>query len=74
MIEIKLYTSDFSLCWWWKYIGRKINYFKQKHEILLIVRKEVGEEMNINNTKYIVMSRDKETGRIQNIKINNILY
>ena len=40
----------------------------------LIVRMEVGEEVNISKTTYIVVSWYQDTGRNQHIKINNIFY
>jgi hypothetical protein len=46
----------------WAYVA----YYKEKHKILLIVTKEVGEEVNINKTKYMILSGVQDKGRIKN--------
>jgi hypothetical protein len=36
-----------------------------------VASKEFGLEVNADKTKYMVMSRDQNAGRSQNIKIDN---
>jgi len=38
---------------------------------LIVARKEIGLELNVGKTRYIVMSRDQNAGRSQIIKIEN---
>ena len=51
-----------------------MTYCKQKYKNLLIFGKEVGEKVNTNKTKCMLMSRDQDTGRNKNIQVNNIFY
>jgi hypothetical protein len=44
---------------------------KESTESFLVDRKEIGLEVNADNTKYMVMSRDQNIGRSHNIKIDN---
>jgi len=37
----------------------------------VVASKEIGLEVNADKTKYTVMSRDQNAGRIHNIKIDN---
>jgi len=37
---------------------------------LVVVSEETGIEVNADKTKYMVMSRDQNAGRIHNIKID----
>jgi len=36
-----------------------------------VASKEIGLEVNTDKTKYMVMSRDQNAGRIHNIKFDN---
>jgi len=44
---------------------------KKKTEPLVVAGKETGVEVNADNTKYMVMSRDQNAGRSDKIKIGN---
>ena len=38
---------------------------------MIVVSKEIGLEVNIDKAEYMVMSRDQDAGRSQNIRIFN---
>jgi hypothetical protein len=40
-------------------------------EVLVIASKEIGLEVNVDKTKYMVMSGDQDAGRSHDIKIDN---
>ena len=40
-------------------------------EALLVATKEIGLEVNTDETKYMVMSRDRNAGRGHSVKIDN---
>ena len=44
---------------------------KENAEALLVATKETGLEVNADKTKYMVMSRDRNAGRDQSVKIDN---
>jgi hypothetical protein len=44
----------------------------EKHsEALIVASKEIGLEVNAENTKYMVMSQEQNAGKNYNIKIDN---
>ena len=43
---------------------------KEKAEALIVASKEIGLEVNVDKTKYMVMSGDQNAGRSQNINID----
>jgi hypothetical protein len=51
-------------------LGGSIHTIKGKAEALVVAGKENGLEVNVDKTKYMVMSQDQNTGRSHNIKIN----
>jgi hypothetical protein len=48
-----------------------IHAVKKNTEALVAATKEIGLEVNEDETKYMVMSRDQNTGRNHSIKTNN---
>ena len=44
---------------------------KENAEALIVATKEIGLEVNADKTKYMVMSRDRNAGRGQSLKIDN---
>jgi hypothetical protein len=46
-------------------------YWKKNREALIVASKEVGVTVNADKTKYMVMSRDQNAGRIHNINIDS---
>ena len=53
-----------------KCTGWKRTYYK-KTQGVVVGSKEIGLEVNSDETKYIVMSRDQNVGRSHNVKIDN---
>ena len=41
---------------------------------MVVAGKEIGVEVNADRTKYMVMSRDRNAGRSQNIKTDNRFF
>jgi len=46
-------------------------YYKEKHRNFSICCIESGLDVNVNKTRYVVMSRDQNSGRSHNIKTGN---
>ena len=43
-------------------LGGSVHSVKEIAEALLVASKEIGLEVNVDETKYMVMSRDQNTG------------
>ena len=52
---------------------RKRAYYK-KNRSLVVSSKETGLEVNADKTKYMVMSRDQNAGRIHSVRIDNSTF
>jgi hypothetical protein len=52
-------------------LGGKIHAVKKNTEALVAPTKEIGLEVNADKTKYMVMYRDQNAGRNNNIRIDN---
>jgi sensor domain CHASE-containing protein len=52
-------------------LGESVHNVKENAEALLVATKEIGLEVNAGNTKYMVMSRDRNAGRNDSVKIDN---
>jgi len=52
-------------------LGGSVHTVKENTEALVVASKEIGLEVNVDKTKYIVMSRDQNAGRSHSIKIDN---
>jgi hypothetical protein len=63
-IEIKWYLSASGLCWWCYYLGGSVYTVKNNAEALAVASTETGLEVNADKTKYMVMSRDRDVGRM----------
>jgi len=44
---------------------------KEKAEVLVVASKEIGLEVNVDKSKYMVMSRDQNAGRSYSMNIDN---
>ena len=44
---------------------------KENAEALVVATKEIGLEVNVDKTKYMIMSRDQNAGRSHSMKIDN---
>ena len=52
-------------------LGRSVHTIKKNTEALVIASKEIGLEVNVDKTKYMIKSRDQNAGRSHDIKIGN---
>jgi len=55
-------------------MGGSIHTLKENAEALVAATREIGQGVNADKTKYMVMSRDQNAGRIHNVKIDNIIF
>ena len=51
--------------------GGSIHTVKENGEALIVASKEIGLEVNVDKTKYRVMSGDQNAGRSHNMRIDN---
>ena len=52
-------------------LGGSAHTIKENAEALVVAGKEIGAEVNADETKYMVRSRDRNAGRSHNIKTDN---
>jgi hypothetical protein len=52
-------------------LGNNIDTIKNSTETLIDACKEVGLEVNVEKTKYMLVSRDQNAGQTREIKIGN---
>ena len=52
-------------------LGGSLHTINEKAEALVVVSKEIGLEVNVDKTKYMVMSRDQNAGQSHSMKIGN---
>jgi hypothetical protein len=52
-------------------LGGSVHTVKENAEDLVVATKEIGLEVNADNTKYMVMSRERNAGRDDSVKIDN---
>ena len=55
-------------------LGGSIHTLKQNAEALVATTREIGLEVSADNTKYMVMSRDQNVGRIHSVRIDNSTF
>jgi len=63
--QLLFYADDVNI------MGRSVRAIKNNTEALLVSSKEIGLEVNVDKTKYMVLSRDRNAGKSHNIKIAN---
>ena len=62
--QLQAYADDVNI------LGGSAHTVKENVEALLVAPKETGLEVNANKTKYVAMSRYRNTGRSHNVKID----
>jgi hypothetical protein len=65
--QLLAYTADVNL------LGDNIAIIKKNTETLIDANKEVGLEINIGKTKYMLLSSHQNVGQNRDIKIANII-
>ena len=55
-------------------LGGSVHTLKENAETLVAVSRESGLEVSADKTKYMVMSRDQNAGRIQSVRIDNSTF
>jgi hypothetical protein len=63
--QLLTYADDLNL------LGDNIDTIKENTEILIDVSKEVGLEINVEKTKYMLLSHHQNVGQNRDIKIAN---
>jgi hypothetical protein len=54
--------------------GGSVHSIKKNTEVLVVASKEIGLEVNVEKTKYMVMSRNQTAGQNYNIKLDNKFF
>ena len=55
-------------------LGGSVHTIKENTEALIVASKEIGLEVNIDKTKYMVMSRDQNAGRSHVMKTDDSYF
>jgi hypothetical protein len=66
--QVLSYADDVNL------LGDNIDTIKKNTEILIDASKEVGLEINVDKTKYMLLSRHETVGQNRDVKIANRLF
>jgi hypothetical protein len=64
MHQLLAYADDVNI------LGGSVHTVKENAEAFVVATKEIGLEIN-DKTKYVVMSRDRNAGRDDSVKIDN---
>jgi len=60
--QLLAYADDINI------LGGSINTLKENAEALVAATREIGLEVSADKTKYMVMSRDQNAGRIYSVR------
>ena len=66
--QLLAYADDVNL------LGGSTHSLKENAEALVAATREIGLEVSADKTKYMVMSRDQNAGRIQGVRIDNSTF
>jgi hypothetical protein len=55
-------------------LGGSVHTVKKDAETLVVGTKEIGLEVNADKPKYMVVSRDRNAGRVHSVKIDNSFF
>ena len=65
IFPINVMTTDINM------LGGSIHTVKENAEALVVATREIWLEVSADKTKYMVMSRDQNAGRIHSVRIHN---
>ena len=66
--QLLAYADDVNI------LGGSIHTLKENAEALVAATREIGLEVSADKTKYMVMSRDENAGRIHSVRIDNSTF
>jgi len=66
--QLLAYADDVNI------LGGGTHNLKENAEALVAATREIGPEVSADITKYMVMSRDQNAGRIQSVRIDNSTF
>jgi len=66
--QLLAYADDVNI------LGGNIHTLMENTEALVAATREIGLEVSADKTKYMVMSRDQNAGRIQSVRIDNSIF
>jgi len=66
--QILAYADDDNI------LGGSIHTLKENAEASVVATREIGLEVSAEKTKYMVMSRDQNAGRIHGVRMDNITF
>jgi len=66
--QLLAYADDVNI------LGGNIHTLKGNAEYLVAATREIGLEVSADKTKYMVMSRDQNAGRIHSLRIDNSTF
>ena len=66
--QLLAYADDVNL------LGGRRRTLKENAEALVAATREIGLEVSVDKTKYMVMSRGQNAGRIQSVRIDNSTF
>jgi hypothetical protein len=66
-LQLLVYADDVNI------LDRSIHTIRKNTEALVVDSKEIGLEVKVYKTKYIVLSQDQSAGQSDTIKIDNIV-
>jgi hypothetical protein len=65
--QLLVYGDDGNI----RVLSRNVHTIKENAETLLVASKETGLEVNVDKTKYMVMSRERNEERDDSVKVDN---
>jgi len=66
--QVLAYADDVNI------LGGSVHILKENAEALVAATREIGLEVSIDKTKYMVMSRDQNAGRIHSVRTDNSTF
>jgi len=66
--QLLAYADDVNI------LGRSILTLKENAEALVAINREIGLQISADKTKYMVMSRDQNAGRIKSVRMDNSTF